>query len=64
MQGATGDYVFNELSREEQTNYKELIKCLIRHFCKVESTKTHATIFWKYDQKAYETEETYVAELK
>ena len=64
MQGAAGDYVFDELSREEQANYKELIKCLKRCFCKVESTKTYAAIFWKHDQKVSETEETYVAELK
>ena len=33
-------------------------------FCKVESTKTYAAIFWKCDQKVSETEETYVAEHK
>ena len=64
MQGAAGDYVFDELSREEQANYKELIKCLKRCFCKVESTKTYAAIFWKHGQKVSETEETYVVELK
>ena len=52
MQGAAGDYVFDELSREQQANYKELIKCLKRHFCKVESIKTYAAIFWKHDQKS------------
>ena len=31
---------------------------------KVERTKTFATIFWKHDQKASESEETYVTELK
>ena len=30
----------------------------------MESTKTYAAIFWKCDQKASKTEETYVAELK
>ena len=30
----------------------------------MESTKSYAAIFWKHDQKAYKTEETYVAELK
>ena len=64
MQGAAGDYIFDELSREEWANYKELIKCLKRCFCKVESTKTYAAIFWKCDQKVSETEKTYVAELK
>ena len=64
MQGAHGDYGFDELSREEQANYKEFIKCLNRCFCKVESTKTYAAIFWKCDQKASKTEEAYVAELK
>ena len=64
MHGAAGDYVFDELSREEGANYKELIKCLKRHFCKVESTKTYAAILWKHDQKTSKTEETYVAELK
>ena len=64
VQGAAGDYVFDELSREEWANYKELIKCLKRHFHKVESTKKYDAIFWKCGQKVSETEETYVAELK
>ena len=64
MQGAAGDYVIDEFSKVEQSNYKELIKCLKRHFCKIESTKTYAAIFWKSDQKASKSEETYVAELK
>ena len=64
MQGAVGDYVFDELTKVEQSNYKELIKCLERHFHKDESTKTYAAIFWKHGQKASESEETYVAELK
>ena len=64
MQGAAGDYVFDELSKEEQSNYKELIKCLKIYFHKVESTKTYAAIFWKCDQKASESEEIYVTELK
>ena len=64
MQGAAGDYVFDELSKVEQSKYKVLIKCLKRHFHKVESTKTYAAIFWKCDQKVSESEETYVAELK
>ena len=62
MQGAAGDYVFDELSKEEWSNYKELIKCLKRCFHKVESTKTNAAIFWKHDHKA--SEKTYVTELK
>ena len=49
MQGSASDYVFDELSKEEWANYKELIKCLKRCFHKVESTKTYAAIFWKCD---------------
>ena len=64
MPDAAGDYVFNELGKEEQSNYKELIKCLKRCFHKVESTKIYAAIFWKCDQKPSESEETYVTELK
>ena len=64
MQGAADDYVFDELSKEEQSKYKEPIKCLKRHFHKVESTKIYAAFYWKHDQKASESEETYVAELK
>ena len=30
----------------------------------MESTETYATMFWKRDQKASETEEAYAAELK
>ena len=30
----------------------------------VESVKTYATVFWKRDQKASETEEAYATELK
>ena len=61
MQGAAGDYVFDELSKVEWSNYKQLIKCFKRCFHKIESTKTYATIFWKHDQRA---SESYVAELK
>ena len=60
----TSDYVFDELSKEEGSNYKELIKGLKRCFHKVESTKIYAAIFWKHDQKASESGETYVIELK
>ena len=63
MLESAGDYVFDELSTEECLNYKVLIKCLKHRFHKVESAKTHATMFWKKDQKASETEETYAAEL-
>ena len=61
---AAGDYVFDELSKEESPFYKELIKCLKRCFCKVKSTKTYAAIFWKCYQKALKSEEIYVTELK
>ena len=64
LQGTAGDFVFDELNPEERANYKTLIKCLKRRFCKVESTKTYVVMFWKRNQKASETEETYAADLK
>ena len=64
LQGLAGDYVLDEISSEECSNYKVLIKCLKCRFCKVESAKTYATIIWKGEHKASETEESYSAELK
>ena len=64
MLESAGDYVFDELSTEEHLNYRVLVKCLKHRFHKVESAKTYATMFWKRDQKASETEETYAAKLK
>ena len=64
MLESAGDYVFHELSTEEYLNYKILDKCLKCRFCKVESAKTYAAMFWKRDQKPFETEEMYAAELK
>ena len=64
LQGMAGDFVFDELNPEEHANYKTLIKCLKHRFCKVESTKTYVVMFWKRNQKASETEETYAADLK
>ena len=64
MLESAGDYVFDELSTDKHLNYKVLVKCLKCRFCKVESAKTYAAMFWKRDQKASETEETYAVELK
>ena len=64
MLESAGDYVFDELSTEECLNYKVPTKCFKHRFHKVESAKTYAAMFWKKDQKASETEETYAAELK
>ena len=64
MLESTGHYVFDDLSTEEHLNYRTLVKCLKCRFCKVEIAKTYATMFWKRDQKASETEETYAAELE
>ena len=64
MQGAAGDYAFEDLSKVELSNCKKLIKCLKGCFHKGESTKTYAAIFWKHDQKVSESEETYVTKLK
>ena len=64
LQGMAGDFVFDELNPKEHANYKTLIKCLKHRFHKVESTKTYVVKFWKRNQKASETEETYAADLK
>ena len=64
LQGTAGDFVFDELNPKECANYKTLIKCLKHRFCKVESTKTYVVMFWKRNQKASETEETYAVDLK
>ena len=64
LQGTAGDFVFDELNPKERANYKTLIKCLKHRFRKVESTKTYVVMFWKRNQKASETEETYAVDLK
>ena len=63
LQGQAGDYVFDELSQKECSNYKVLVKFLKHRFCKIEIAKRYATIFWKTDQKASKTEEPYVTKL-
>ena len=45
LKGLVGDYMFNDLSSEEHSNYKVLIKHLKHQFHKVESAKTYATLF-------------------
>ena len=64
LQGPAGDNLFVELSSEEHTNYKVLIKHLKHWFCKVESAKTYVTVIWRQNQRASKTEKAYVAELK
>ena len=64
LKGQAGEYVYDQLSCKQRSNYKELVDCLKKRFCKVESRKMFADMFWKRDQKAGELEETYTAELK
>ena len=64
LQELAGNKMFEELSSGEHLNYKVLIMCLKHQFHKVESAKTYATLFWRWDQKAYQAKETYVDELK
>ena len=64
LKGPAGEYVYDQLSRRQRSSYKELVDCLKKRFCKVESRKMFADMFWKRDQKAGELEETYAAELK
>ena len=54
--------MFHKLSYEKHSNYKMLIKHLKCWFCKMESAKTYATMFWRWDQTASEAEKAYVAE--
>ena len=58
------EYVYDQLSCKQRSNYKELVDCLKKRFHKVESRKMFADMFWKRDQKTGELEETYAAELK
>ena len=64
LKGPAGEYVYDQLSRRQRSSYKELVDCLKKRLCKVESRKMFADMFWKRDQKAGELEETYAAELK
>ena len=64
LKGQAGEYVYDQLSHNQRSNYKELVDCLKKRFHKVESRKMFAYMFWKRDQKAGELEETYAAELK
>ena len=64
LKGQAGEYVYDQLSCKQRSDYKELVDCLKKRFRKVESRKMFADMFWKRDQKAGELEETYAAELK
>ena len=64
LKGQAGEYVYDQLSCKQRSNYKELVDCLKKRFCKVESRKMFADMFWKRDQKGGELEETYAAEFK
>ena len=64
LKGQAGEYVYDQFSCKQRSNYKELVDCLKKRFRKVESRKMFAYMFWKRDQKAGELEETYAAELK
>ena len=55
LKGLAGDYMFDELSSEEYSNYKVLKKHLEHQLCKVESAKTYATMFWRQYQRDSET---------
>ena len=52
--GQAVEYVYDQLSRKQRFNYKELVDCLKKWFRKVESRKMFADMFWKRDQKAGE----------
>ena len=64
LKGQAGEYVYDQLSHKQRSNYKELLDCVKKRFRKVESRKMFADMFWKRDQKGGELEETYAAELK
>ena len=51
LQGLAGDYTFDELSSEECSRYKVVMKHLKHQFHKVESAKSYPTMFWRWDQK-------------
>ena len=54
LKGQAGKYVYDQLSCKQRSNYKELVDCLKKRFCKVESRKMFADMFWRRDQKAGE----------
>ena len=64
LKGQAGEYVYDQLSWKQRSNYKELVDCLKKRFHKVESRKMFADMYWKRDQKTGELEETYATELK
>ena len=39
LKGPAGEYVYDQLSRRQRSSYKELVDCLKKRFCKVESRK-------------------------
>ena len=63
LKGLAGDYMFDELSFEEHSNYKVLIKHLKHHFSKLASAKHMSQCFGGRTRKS-QTEEAYAAELK
>ena len=64
LHGQAGEFVYEQLSGEARNNYDVLIDELNNRFRIVETTKAFATQFNHRTQKAGESTEEYVAELK
>jgi len=64
LQGAAGDFVFGQLSKNTRGSYKSLTRELKIRFRVIENPKAYGVKFSKRDQKCNESVEEYAASLK
>ena len=64
LQGAAGDFAYDQLSQKTLNSYERITKELQNRFGLFETTKNYKVMFTRRNQKSGESVETYAAELK
>lgn len=64
LQGAAGDFVFDQLPQKTLSSYRKITKEMQNRFGVFETKKNYKVLFNRRNQKQGETSETYAAELK
>jgi hypothetical protein len=64
LQGAAGDFAFDQMSENTLNSYSKLVNELKNRFGVIENKKTYRVQFNRRNQKTGETVEIYATELK
>ncbi|CAC5401669.1 unnamed protein product [Mytilus coruscus] len=64
LQGAAGDFVFDQLPQKTLSSYRKITKEMQNRFGVFETKKNYKVLFNRRNRKPGETTETYAAELK